>query len=329
MDVVSFFAGAGGLDLGFEMAGFNIPWACEYDKNIWETYRTNHPNTHLDTRSIVDVRVDDLPDRVDGIIGGPPCQSWSLAGAMNGIEDPRGKLFYNYIELIRLKQPAFFVAENVPGMISSRHREEFDKIINKFSECGYRVSYKLLNAWDYGAAQDRRRVIIVGYRNDLNIEFDFNNLVPVEPRLVLRDVIGDLPEPLPALERNYTNGETENIPNNEYFVGSFSSIFMSRNRRRDWNQASFTIQASGRQAPIHPASDPMRRIGRDEWEFTGDNYRRLSVRECARIQGFPDDFRFVYDRLDMGYKMIGNAVPVTLANTIANQIMIDIRHIIE
>lgn len=329
MDIVSFFAGAGGLDLGFEMAGFNIPWACEYDKNIWETYRTNHPNTHLDTRSIVDVRVDDLPDRVDGIIGGPPCQSWSLAGAMNGIEDPRGKLFYNYIELIRLKQPAFFVAENVPGMISSRHREEFDKIINKFSECGYRVSYKLLNAWDYGAAQDRKRVIIVGYRNDLNIEFDFNNLVPVEPRLVLRDVIGDLPEPLPALERNYTNGETENIPNNEYFVGSFSSIFMSRNRRRDWNQASFTIQASGRQAPIHPASDPMRRIGRDEWEFTGDNYRRLSVRECARIQGFPDDFRFVYDRLDMGYKMIGNAVPVTLANTIANQIMIDIRHIIE
>lgn len=329
MDIVSFFAGAGGLDLGFEMAGFNIPWACEYDKNIWETYRTNHPNTHLDTRSIVDVRVDDLPDRVDGIIGGPPCQSWSLAGAMNGIEDPRGQLFYNYIELIRLKQPAFFVAENVPGMISSRHREEFDKIINKFSECGYRVSYKLLNAWDYGAAQDRKRVIIVGYRNDLNIEFDFNNLVPVEPRLVLRDVIGDLPEPLPALERNYTNGETENIPNNEYFVGSFSSIFMSRNRRRDWNQASFTIQASGRQAPIHPASDPMRRIGRDEWEFTGDNYRRLSVRECARIQGFPDDFRFVYDRLDMGYKMIGNAVPVTLANTIANQIMIDIRHIIE
>ena len=329
MYVASFFAGAGGLDLGFQRAGFNIPWACEYDRNIWETYRANHPNTHLDTRSIVDVRVEDLPDRVDGIIGGPPCQSWSLAGTMNGIEDPRGQLFYNYIELIRLKQPAFFVAENVPGMISSRHREEFDKIINKFSECGYRVNYKLLNAWDYGAAQDRKRVIIVGYRNDLNIEFDFDNLVPVETRLVLRDVIGDLPEPLPALERNYTNGETENILNNEYFVGSFSSMFMSRNRRRDWNQASFTIQASGRQAPIHPASDPMRRIGRDEWEFTGNNYRRLSVRECARIQGFPDDFIFVYDKLDMGYKMIGNAVPVTLAETIANQIMIDLRDIIE
>ena len=329
MYVASFFAGAGGLDLGFQRAGFNIPWACEYDRNIWETYRANHPNTHLDTRSIVDVRVEDLPDRVDGIIGGPPCQSWSLAGTMNGIEDPRGQLFYNYIELIRLKQPAFFVAENVPGMISSRHREEFDRIINKFSECGYRVNYKLLNAWDYGAAQDRKRVIIVGYRNDLNIEFDFDNLVPVETRLVLRDVIGDLPEPLPALERNYTNGETENIPNNEYFVGSFSSMFMSRNRRRDWNQASFTIQASGRQAPIHPASDPMRRIGRDEWEFTGNNYRRLSVRECARIQGFPDDFIFVYDKLDMGYKMIGNAVPVTLAETIANQIMIDLRDIIE
>lgn len=329
MNVVSFFAGAGGLDLGFERAGFDIPWACEYDKNIWDTYRANHPNTHLDTRSIVDVQADDLPEVVHGIIGGPPCQSWSLAGTMNGIQDPRGQLFYNYIELIRLKQPAFFVAENVPGMVSSRHVEEFNRIINRFKECGYRVNYRLLNAWDYGAPQDRKRVIIVGYRNNLEMEFNFDNLIPVENKLVLRDAIGDLPEPIPALEKNYTNGETKGVLNNEYFVGSFSSMFMSRNRIRTWEEASFTIQASGRQAPIHPDSNPMIKIDKDKWEFTGPNHRRLSVRECARIQGFPDDFRFIYNKVDMGYKMIGNAVPVQLAQAVASQIMRDLRHIFE
>lgn len=326
MNVISFFAGAGGLDLGFQKAGFKIPWACEYDKNIWDTYRANHPNTHLDTRSITDIKLTDLPDEVDGIIGGPPCQSWSLAGSMNGINDPRGQLFYNYLELINLKQPKFFVAENVPGMLSKRHLDEFNKIINKFQECGYKVNYKLLNAWDYGVPQDRKRVIIVGYRNDLNLEFDFNKLIPVEKKIVLKDVIADLPDPLPALEKNYTNGDTEGISNNEYFVGDFSSMFMSRNRIRTWDEPSFTIQASGRQAALHPSSNPMRKVDKDKWEFTGPKYRRLSVRECARIQCFPDDFIFIYDKVDTAYKMIGNAVPVKLAEVVAKQILEDLKN---
>lgn len=327
MSVVSFFAGAGGLDLGFKNAGFNVTWACEFDKNIWETYRLNHPNTYLETRSITDVEAEDLPAQITGIIGGPPCQSWSLAGSMRGIDDPRGKLFYDYLRLLNAKQPQFFVAENVPGMLSPTHIEEFLRIVDKFRECGYRVTYKLLNAWDFGAGQDRKRVIIVGYRNNLGIEFDFDNLIPVENRLVLRDVIGDLPEPLPALEKNYTNGDTGAIANNEYFIGSFSSIFMSRNRIRKWEEPSFTIQASGRQAPIHPGSDPMEKVEKNKWRFTGENYRRLSIRECARIQGFSDDFIFKYTKLDNAYKMIGNAVPVQLAETIARQIMIDLNNL--
>lgn len=327
MSVVSFFAGAGGLDLGFENAGFNVSWACEFDKNIWETYRLNHPNTYLETRSITEVEPEDLPSQITGIIGGPPCQSWSLAGSMRGINDPRGQLFYDYLRLLNAKQPQFFVAENVPGMLSPTHIEEFLRIVDKFRECGYRVTYKLLNAWDFGGGQDRKRVIIVGYRNDLDIEFNFNNLTPVEHRLVLRDVIGDLPEPLPALEKNYTNGDTGAVANNEYFIGSFSSIFMSRNRIRKWEEPSFTIQASGRQAPIHPGSDPMEKVEKNKWRFTGDNYRRLSVRECARIQGFSDNFIFKYTKLDNAYKMIGNAVPVQLAETIARQIMIDLNNL--
>lgn len=327
MSVVSLFAGAGGLDLGFENAGFNVSWACEFDKNIWETYRFNHPNTYLETRSITNLQAEDLPDGLIGIIGGPPCQSWSLAGSMRGIDDPRGKLFYDYLRLLRAKKPHFFVAENVPGMLSPTHIDEFFIIIDRFKECGYKVTYRLLNAWDFGAGQDRKRVIIVGYREDLDIEFDFDNLIPVKNKLVLRDVIGDLPKPLPALEKNYTNGDTGKFANNEYFIGSFSSIFMSRNRIRTWEEPSFTIQASGRQAPIHPGSDRMEKLEANKWRFTGDNYRRLSVRECARIQGFPDSFIFKYTKLDNAYKMIGNAVPVQLAETIAKQIMLDLNNI--
>ena len=100
---------------------------------------------------------------------------------------------------------------------------------------------------------------------------------------------------------------------------------MSRNRIRNWDQPSFTIQASGRQAPIFPGSDPMVKIEKDKWEFSGDNYRRLSVRECARIQTFPDDFKFIYDNVNDGYKMIGNAVPVKFAQLIAQQIMCDLK----
>lgn len=327
MSVVSFFAGAGGLDLGFENAGFKVGWACEYDKNIWETYRANHPNTFLDTRSITNVQPEDLPENIEGIIGGPPCQSWSLAGSMKGIDDPRGKLFYDYLRLLKAKKPKFFVAENVPGMLSPTHINEFLKIVDKFKECGYTVTYKLLNAWDFGVGQDRKRVIIIGYRNDLGIEFNFNNLKPVEKKLVLRDVISDLPAPIPALEKNNANEDTGAFANNEYFIGSFSSIFMSRNRIRTWEEPSFTIQASGRQAPIYPGSDPMRKLDKNKWEFTGENYRRLSVRECARIQGFPDSFIFIYSKVDNGYKMIGNAVPVPLAQAIATQIKKDLKGI--
>lgn len=324
MNIISIFAGAGGLDRGFENAGFDVIWANEYDKKIWDTYRFNHPKTHLETRSITEVKEEEIPNGVAGLIGGPPCQSWSLAGSMRGMEDERGKLFFDYLRILRSKRPLFFVAENVPGMLSSKHINEFNNIKNMFIQCGYRVNHSLLNASDYGVAQDRKRVIIVGYRNDLGIEFNFNNLRKVEKKKTLKDIIYDLPEPLPALEKNKTNGDTIGIPNNEYFTGDFSSMFMSRNRIRTWEKQSFTIQAGARHAPIHPASEPMVNVDKDKWIFSGENYRRLSIRECARIQSFPDDFIFKYDNLADAYKMIGNAVPVKLAEVIAKEIMNDL-----
>ena len=140
MKIASLFSGAGGLDLGFQKAGFNIIWANEYDKEIWETYEKNHPKVVLDRRSIVNIPTDKIPE-CDGIIGGPPCQSWSEAGAGRGLKDKRGKLFYNFIKILEAKQPKFFLAENVSGMLISKHGEALEGIKKLFRIAG--VGYEL------------------------------------------------------------------------------------------------------------------------------------------------------------------------------------------
>ncbi len=319
MKIVSLFTGAGGLDLGFEKAGFDIIWANEFDSKIWETFEHNFPNVKLDRRSITDVSVDEIPD-CDGMIGGPPCQSWSEAGAGRGINDKRGQLFYDYIRIIKTKQPKFFLVENVSGIISSRHKASFEEFLKEFTKCGYEISWKLVNANDYGVPEDRERVIIVGFREDLKKKFEFPE--PLKKKPTLRDAIGDLPEAIPALEKNKTNGKLK-ISNHEYMIGGFSPIYMSRNRVRSWDEPSFTIQAGGRQAPIHPKAPKMVKVGKDKMEFVKgheDEYRRLSVRECARIQTFPDEYEFLYTDIANAYKMIGNAVPVNLAFELAKKI---------
>ena len=319
--IVSLFSGCGGLDLGFEKANYEIIWANEFDKGIWDTYRHNHPNTVLDTRSIADVNEDEIPD-CDGIIGGPPCQSWSEGGAKRGINDKRGQLFYDYVRILKAKQPLFFLAENVSGMLLDRHADALKNIKQAFMDSGYSLSFKLLNACDYGVPQDRKRVVFVGIRKDLGFDFTFPS--PLKQKLTLRDAIADLPDnPLPVPNGIIIAREHPVIPNHEYMTGGFSSIYMSRNRVRDWDEVSFTIQAQARQAPIHPRAPKMIQIGENKREFKkGDEhlYRRLSVRECARIQTFPDDFIFLYDNISVGYKMIGNAVPVNLAFVLAESI---------
>lgn len=319
MKIVSLFSGAGGLDLGFEKAGFDIIWANEFDRKIWETFEKNFPSTKLDRRSITDVSVDEIPD-CDGMIGGPPCQSWSEAGAGRGVNDKRGQLFFDYIRIIKTKQPKFFLVENVSGIISSRHKKSFDNFLEQFEACGYELNWKLVNANDYNVPEDRERVIIVGIRKDLKKKFIFPE--PQEHKPNLKEAIGDLPEAIPALEKNKTNGDLE-ITNHEYMIGGFSPIYMSRNRVRTWDQPSFTIQAGGRQAPIHPKAPIMPSAGKDKRIFAPGHekeYRRLSVRECARIQTFPDSYKFYYTDIADGYKMIGNAVPVNLAFALASEI---------
>ena len=321
MKLISLFSGCGGLDLGFEKAGFSIPIANEYDPTIWETFKVNHPNTKLIEGDIRKIKETDFPDNIDGIIGGPPCQSWSEAGSQRGIDDLRGQLFYEYIRILKSKQPKFFLAENVSGMLLGRHSEAVKNIISMFRDCGYNVSVTLVNAKDYGVPQERKRVFFIGFRNDLNIDFKFPQGSTKDDRkkLTLRDTIWDLQfTAVPANNRNYHNPDA--INNNEYFTGAYSPIFMSRNRVKSWDEQAFTVQASGRQCQLHPQAPKMKFIEQNKREFVKgkeDLYRRMTIREIARIQGFPDSFKFIYDYTDNAYKMIGNAVPVNLAYEIA------------
>jgi DNA (cytosine-5)-methyltransferase 1 len=326
MKLASFFSGAGGLDRGFESSGFDVVWANEFDKNIWATYEANFPTTELDRRSIVEINPEDLPDKVDGMIGGPPCQSWSEAGAARGIEDKRGQLFFEYLRLVEAKRPLFFLAENVSGILFSKHNDALTRILSNFSNLGYNVSYGLLNAADYGVPQDRQRVIIVGYQTQVG-KF-FKPPAAFSEKQTLADAIGDLKDTaIAAAGGTYANPNVA-FPNHEYLEMGFSPMFMSRNRVRSWDEQSFTIQAGARHAPLHPQAPKMRLVSKDKRIFepgSEDLYRRLTVREAARIQTFPDKHSFIYKNVADGYKMIGNAVPVAFAQRLADQIKTDLK----
>ncbi|WP_342169917.1 DNA cytosine methyltransferase [Rickettsia endosymbiont of Seladonia tumulorum] len=316
--LISLFAGAGGMDIGFKKAGFKTIWANEYDKTITPSYQNYFPDTQLDKRSILNVPNQEIPNKITGVIGGPPCQSWSEAGAKRGLQDPRGMLFHEQIIVIRHTRPKFFVAENVHGIIHSRNIKSFMNIIEMFQKEGYEISWKLLKASDYGVPQDRERVFIVGYHQSLNKKFQFPETL--KTKITLDQAIGDL--------AHLEIGAVNTIDNHEFLELGYSPIFMSRNRIRNWDEQSFTILATYRHIPFHPQAPKMIKIaGQEKREFVKGQehkYRRLTIRECARIQTFPDDYKFIYTNIKDGYKMIGNAVPVELAYHIAKAIKKDL-----
>lgn len=318
MKIISLFSGCGGLDLGFEKAGFHVIWANEFDKSIHETYRYNHPQTVLNTMDVREVKESDIPD-CDGIIGGPPCQSWSLGGKCLGIEDERGRLVFDYIRIVKAKKPKFFIMENVPGMVTTRHIKSFEQFLHLFREAGYHVKYELLNAADFRVPQDRLRVFIVGIRADIKNEYFFPTKVSEKP-ITLAQAIGDLKIQPKAYLNDKVNQKYDSILNHDYYSGDYDAKYMARNRIRGWQELSFTIQAQAKNEPLHPQAPKMEYVSQNERRFAighEKEYRRLSVRECARIQTFPDHFRFIYSDIKDGYKMVGNAVPPRLAYYLA------------
>src|SRR5699024_3447541 len=343
-NITSLFAGAGGLDLGVELAGLDVVlsknkindalktregYDAIRDKSVFhhvyandifnealETYSMNFTDTVLTHKSDIK-NIKELP-KADLIVGGPPCPGYSAAGPRL-VDDPRNFLYLHYIRVLMQVQPKFFILENVKGMMTLGKGEVFKQILEDFNATGYRIYTRLLNSRDYGVPQTRERVFLVGVCEDIDFSYEFPDPSHGEGLLyksyvTLEDAICDLRE-----------------NPGDYFTGSYSTIFMSRNRKKRWDEQSFTIQASGRQAPIHPSGAPMEKVDKNKWIFTDgkENNRRLSVKEIARIQTFPDWFEFSdggnlntskNGRLDKKYKQIGNAVPVELARAVARPI---------
>lgn len=322
------FSGCGGMDLGFKQAGYKIVWANDNDKNAISTYQVNLGE--IDDRSITDISSNEVPDG-DIVVGGFPCQPFSNAGNRDGVEDHRGNLFFDCLRIIREKKPKAFVLENVKGLLSSYTKHglpiiEFIKseLSNVSKDFGYNTTYKLLNASDYGVPQNRQRVFIVGIRNDLNKQFIFPDAIP-KNNLELKWVIG-----LPRGSKN--NEHWELSPQQKEMIpyikegGSWKDIpydlltirfrkirddmkkYHSPNfyRRFSRNEIVGTITASAQPENcgiIHPTEN-----------------RRFTIREIARIQTFPEDFEFISSSITGMYKMIGNAVPPTMAKLIATQL---------
>ena len=297
---VSLFCGAGGLDLGFDRAGYKTIWANDFDEDACKTHR-GWSKTNVVCKDISKVDYSTIPVS-DVILGGFPCQGFSLSGPRK-INDSRNSLYKHYVKLVRQNKPKVFIGENVKGLLTMGNGQIMDAIVNDFSECGYDVNYKLINAKNFGVPQDRERVIIVGFRKDLHIQ-DFEIPDSSGETMTLREAIGDLPEAKPS--------EICNAP--------YSSRYMSRNRKRDWDEVAYTVPAMAKQVTLWPGSPNMRKVGKDLWEFGKDGItRRLSYREVAAIQTFPSDLDF-YGDLNSIYKQIGNAVPVKLAEYVANLI---------
>ena len=331
MDVVSFFAGCGGLDLGFEQAGFRVVWANEFEPHCRATYIRNHPNTEFVLGDVCKIDPNTIPD-CDGFVGGPPCQSWSVGGKQKGLDDKRGQLFLKYIELINAKQPKFFVIENVKGMLDDKFKDVFDDFVNRLDGAGYDVQWALLDAANYRIPQNRERVFFIGFKKGLDARFAFPNPTCDEP-VTLERAIGDITE----TPNYYSGGKSESVlpidikrPNHDVLTSKFGPFYYRGNRRRGWNQPSFTINATADFAPLHPSSPKMMYFGHENWNFQKDkigDYRRLSVRECARIQTFPDSFIFEYEDIKDGYKMVGNAVPPRLGQALAKSILTALENI--
>lgn len=328
--MVSLFSGCGGLDLGFVTAGFDIVWANDFDSDAQAVYRLNIGE--IDGRDIMSVGEEDIPD-CDILTAGFPCQPFSNAGNRKGVHDSRGMLYKECLRIIEKKMPKVIVFENVKGLLSTKYidgRKLVDVIVEDLSNMngiGYNVDYKLINASDYGVPQNRQRVLFIGIRKDLNIDFVFPEKID-KKGLTVGDIL-EIPDDVPnqvdwplspqAMEMIAyipEGGSWKDVPY-EHLAPRFRKIrdnmkkYHSPNfyRRFARNEICGTMTASAQPENcgiVHPIEN-----------------RRFTIREVARIQTFPDDFIFIDDNMKnitAMYKVIGNAVPVKMANAIATAI---------
>lgn len=296
LKLVSLFCGAGGLDLGFERAGFNTIWCNDILKDACDTHRS-WSDAETVCADVKTINPRSIP-KANIIAGGFPCQGFSLAGPRK-VDDSRNVLYKFFVQAVDELQPEAFIAENVKGILTLGNGEIINAIINEFSDKGYNVTANLVNAADYGVPQDRMRVIIVGIRQDIGGTFALPD--KAEKKTTLRDALVGFDEPDPQ----------------DVCSAPYSSRYMSRNRKRSWDQQSYTIPAMAKQVALHPSSPDMVKVDKDLWRFGEGVTRRFSWREAAAIQTFPKEIEFA-GSLTSKYLQIGNAVPVGLAHAMAD-----------
>ena len=287
--------------MGFIMAGHEIIWANDLYEDAVSTYRKNLGN-HIVCEDISKISAEDIPD-CDIVIGGFPCQGFSVANTKRHVGDERNELYKQLIRIITAKKPKFFLAENVKGLTNLAKGAVFKMILNDFSEMGYKVSYKVLNAADYGVPQTRLRVIIVGVRSDIDWEYAFPAPTNTQggsdslPDWVsVSEALADIPDPdLP-----------NNLPNHTYSKYKLNINGYLGHRLLDPNKPAPTVTARGDSrggVVIHPHPNGL---------------RRMSCRELATVQSFPLTYEFCGNNSSV-YRQIGNAVPPLLGYAVAKQ----------
>jgi DNA (cytosine-5)-methyltransferase 1 len=299
MKIVSLFTGAGGLDLGLIKAGHKIVWANDIDPDSCETYKLNIGD-HIVCGDISKIKLYEIPD-CNVVVGGFPCQGFSMANMLRAADDERNKLYKQFYRIIKGKRPEYFIAENVRGILSLDNGNAIKKIVKDFSDAGYRVKYKPFNTADYGVPQTRVRVIIAGTRKDLPEEMDLEFPEPTHNKsnwVSISKALEGIPEP---------EDQKSNLKNHIYSKYKVTNRNFTGHRQTDPNKPSPTILARGNGkggvcAIQHPA-----------------NHRRMSVRESAAVQTFPLDFEFVGSMGSM-YRQVGNAVPVLFAQQLGKKL---------
>jgi len=321
--VIELFAGAGGLALGLEKAGFHSIGLIEYDKDAAETLRRNRPSWNVINDDIANISSQDLEaafcirkGTLDLLSGGAPCQSFSYAGNRMGLEDARGTLFYHYATFLHKLQPKTFLFENVRGLLSHDRGRTYRTILDIFRSEGYVIHKEMMNAWDYGVAQKRERLFTIGVRSDLADKLLISPPTPHQYKPVLRDVLHDVPPSEGAQYSEYKRKLFELVPPGGYwrdipvdiakeYMKSCWDMGGGRTgilRRLSMDEPSLTVLTS----PSQKQTDRCHPV----------EARPFSVRENARCQCFPDDWVFS-GSVSQQYKQVGNAVPVQLAFEIA------------
>lgn len=305
MNIISLFSGCGGLDLGLVLAGNKIIWANDFDKDAVATYKENIGD-HIICDDIRNIDINSLPD-ADVVVGGFPCQGFSLANMKRTIDDERNFLYRFFYNAIKIKQPKFFIAENVKGILSLGKGEAIKQIIKDFENANYLVSVFPVNMANYGIPQTRQRVIIIGQHKSLadNLLFKFplqthsaKGIDGYKLWVSIKEAIDDIPDP----------DKPNTVLNNTYSAYKLNYRNFTGHRPTDPNKPSPTILARGN-GKGGVCAIP---------HYNGK--RRLTIRESARIQTFPDTFHF-NGAMNSCYRQIGNAVPVKFAELLGKELI--------